>query len=83
MIQLGIVIACIIAIVGLLHARDHRVVKEDRARVEKLAEKKNEKAQTARTLAADDPLRVLNKSCRDCGKSGSVQIVEGSHSLKK
>lgn len=62
---------------------DRKVIEKHSARVEKQAEKKDAKAQTARTLAADDPRRVLNKSCRDCGQSGSVQIVETGNSVTK
>lgn len=68
---------------GWLVARDRRVIKDHSARVEKQAEKKDAKAQTARAAAAAKPDSVLSRYCRDCGQSGSVQIVETGNSVAK
>lgn len=83
--RLAIVAACIVALVGTiggyLTARDHRVEKDFAVRVEKQAEKKDAKAQTARAAAASRPDGVLSRFCRDCGKSGTVPIVEAGNGV--
>ena len=64
--QLGIVAACIIAIVGLLSARDVRVVKEERARVSEKAEINHAQAGANRKSVTDDNVRrMLEKFYRD------------------
>ena len=85
--RLVVVAMCAVALVGTiggyLKARDYRVEKDFAVRVEKQAEKKDAKAQTARAAAAARPDGVLSRYCRDCGKSGSVPIVEAGDGIKK
>jgi hypothetical protein len=85
--QIAIVFACIIGIIGTISGylkdRDARVETNFAVRVEKQAEKNDAKAQTARTAATAKPDGVLSRYCRDCGQSGSVQIMEAGHSVAK
>lgn len=85
--RLAIVAVCVIVIIGTiggyLKARDTRVERDFAVRVEKQAEKKDAKAQTARAAAASRPDGVLSRYCRDCGQSGSVPIVEAGDGVKK
>ena len=55
---------------------------QERARVIEKANKTDAKAQTARTAAVARPDSVLSRYCRDCGKSGAVQIVEADDGIK-
>jgi hypothetical protein len=70
-----------VAILAYNNIKQTAVVTE-RVRVEKQATKTDAKAQKMRSTAAADPTRVLAKYCRDCGKSGAVQIVASSDGLK-
>lgn len=85
--RLVIVAVCAVIIVGTiggyLKARDVRVERDFAVRVEKQAEKKDGKAQTARAAAVARPDGLLSKHCRDCGQSGSVPIVEAGDGIKK
>lgn len=82
--RLAIVAACVVLLVGTiggyLKARDDRVIEQHEVRVEKEAKKKDDRAQVARSAAVAKPDGMLLKNCRDCGKSGSVQIVEAGDS---
>ena len=55
---------------------------QERARVIEKANKTDAKAQTARTAAVARPDSELSRYCRDCGKSGAVQIVEADDGIK-
>jgi hypothetical protein len=84
--QLLIIGAAAIALVAAYNINNAAVrtvaVQNERASVEQKATKKDAIAQTARAAAADKPDSVLQKYCRDCGKSGAVQIVEADDSFK-
>lgn len=68
--------ALVVAYNVSIRQAENRGATQERARVIDKANKTDAKAQTARTAAVARPDSVLSRYCRDCGKSGSVQIVE-------
>ena len=78
----GAVVAALLAAYKINNAAVKSIaVQNERASVEQKATKKDAIAQTARAAAAK-PDSVLQKYCRDCGKSGAVQIVEADDGIK-
>lgn len=62
---------------------DRKIIEKHEVRVEKEAVKKDAKAQVARTAAAAKPDGLLSQRyCRDCGKSGAVQIMESGNGVE-